>query len=152
MTEVASPIKERINDTLKDAMRARDKEKTGALRLVTAAFKQKEVDERITLTDEHVLAILDKLAKQRRESIEQYQAAGRADLVAQEQFELDIITSFLPEPLDEAAIDEIVQAAIADTGAKTMQDMGKVMALIKPQVQGRADMSLVSARVKGHLS
>ena len=145
-------IKDRISNDLKDAMRARDKKKLEALRLVTAAVKQIEVDERIDVDDERVLVILDKLAKQRKESITQFQAAGRDDLVAQEQFELDIIGHYLPEPLSEAEIEALVSKALAETGAAQMSDMGKVMALLKPQLQGRADMSKISAIIKAKLS
>ena len=151
MNATTSPIKQQITETIKTAMRAQEKDKVTALRMITAALKQKEVDERIALTDEHVLAILDRLAKQRRESIEQYQAAEREDLVAKERFELEIIQSFLPAALDEAEIDAIVKAAIAQSGAVAVRDMGKVMGLVKPQVQGRADMAAVSARVKALL-
>ncbi len=151
MTDSPSAIQQQVNDALKAAMRAKEKDNVAALRQITAAFKQKEIDERISLTDADVLAILDKLAKQRRESIEQYQAAGRDDLVAKEQFELAIIQGFLPQALSEAEIDDLIEAAITSTGASGMQDMGKVMAEVKPKVQGRADMGAVSARVKGRL-
>lgn len=145
-------IKDRISNDLKDAMRARDKKKLEALRLVTAAVKQIEVDERIDVDDERMLVILDKLAKQRKESITQFQAAGRDDLVAQEQFELDIIGHYLPEPLSEAEIEALVSKALVETSAAQMSDMGKVMALLKPQLQGRADMSKISAIIKAKLS
>ena len=145
-------IKDRISNDLKEAMRARDKKKLEALRLVTAAIKQVEVDERIDVDEERMLVILDKLAKQRKESITQFQAAGRDDLVAQEQFELELIGQYLPEPLSDAEIDALVAQALADTGASKMSDMGKVMALLKPQLQGRADMSKISATIKAKLS
>lgn len=145
-------IKDHISNDLKDAMRARDKKKLEALRLVTAAVKQIEVDERIEVDDERMLVILDKLTKQRKESIAQFQTAGRDDLVAQEQFELDIISLYLPEPLSEAEIDTLISKAVAEVGAEKMSDMGKVMALLKPQLQGRADMSKVSAFIKAKLS
>ena len=145
-------IKDRLSNDLKDAMRARDKKTLDTLRLVTAAVKQVEVDERIVVDEERMLVILDKLAKQRKESIAQIQAAGRDDLVAQEQFELDLISQYLPEPLSEADIEALIAQALADVGAEKMSDMGKVMAQLKPQLQGRADMSKVSAMIKARLS
>ncbi len=151
MSEMPSAIKQQVTEAVKTAMKAQEKDKVTALRLITAAFKQKEVDERIVLTDEHVLAILDRLGKQRRESIEQYDAAGRTDLADKERFELGIIQSFLPQPLTAAEIEAIIAAAMATTGATGLRDMGKVMAEIRPQVQGRADMAAVSALVKARL-
>jgi uncharacterized protein YqeY len=143
--------KERINDDLKDAMRARDKNKLGALRLVTAAIKQVEVDERIEVDDARLLLILDKLAKQRQESIQQFQQAGRDDLVMQEQFELNLLKNYLPQPLSEAEVEQLVSKALTDLAATKMADMGKVMAQLKPQLQGRADMAKVSAMIKAKL-
>jgi len=145
-------IKDCISNDLKDAMRARDKKKLDTLRLVTAAVKQVEVDERIVVDDERMLSILDKLAKQRKESIAQFQTAGRDDLVAQEQYELEIISHYLPEPLSDQEIEALIAKALADTGATKMSDMGKVMTQLKPQVQGRADMSKVSQLIKAKLS
>ncbi|KTC82601.1 GatB/YqeY domain-containing protein [Legionella cherrii] len=145
-------IKERLNNDVKDAMRAKEKELLAALRLITAAVKQVEVDERIEVDDERMLVILDKMSKQRKESIAQYEKANRDDLVAQEQFELDILKKYLPEPLSAAEIENMVQEAIASTGAEKMADMGKVMALLKPSLQGRADMAQVSAMIKAKLS
>jgi len=145
-------IKERINNELKDAMRARDKKTLDTLRLVTAAIKQIEVDERIDIDDARMLVILDKLAKQRNESISQFSAAGRQDLVDQEEFELVIIKKYLPEPLADSEIETIIEQAMTAVSAQQMSDMGKVMAHIKPQVQGRADMSQVSAMIKAKLS
>ncbi|WP_454780201.1 GatB/YqeY domain-containing protein [Legionella sp. WA2022007384] len=145
-------IKERLNNDVKDAMRAKDKELLSTLRLITAAVKQVEVDERIEVDNERMLVILDKMSKQRKESIAQYEKANRDDLVAQEQFELDIIKKYLPEPLSEAEIKQMVQDAIASTGAEKMADMGKVMAILKPSLQGRADMAQVSAMIKAQLS
>ncbi|WP_392537938.1 GatB/YqeY domain-containing protein [Legionella sp. 227] len=145
-------IKERLNNDVKDAMRAKEKELLAALRLITAAVKQVEVDERIEVDDERMLVILDKMSKQRKESIAQYEKANRDDLVAQEQFELDILKKYLPEPLSAAEIDNMVQEAIASTGAEKMADMGKVMAILKPSLQGRADMAQVSAMIKAKLS
>jgi uncharacterized protein len=144
--------KDRLNKDLQDAMRARDKKTLDALRLITAAIKQVEVDERINVDDERMLVILDKLTKQHKESIAQFQTAGRDDLVAQEQFELDIISHYLPEPLSEGEITELISKALAEVGATKMSDMGKVMALLKPQLQGRADMSKISAIIKAKLS
>jgi uncharacterized protein YqeY len=132
-------------------MRAQDKARLGVLRLVTAAIKQREVDERIELDDTAVLAVLDKMSKQRRESIEQFSAAGRQDLVDQEEFELGILQEFLPEPLDEAALSALIGQAIADTGAAGLQDMGAVMNQLRPAVQGRADMKAVSGAVRARL-
>lgn len=145
-------IKDRISNELKDAMRARDKAKLDTLRLITAAVKQVEVDERIAVDDQRMLVILDKMAKQRKESIAQYSAAGRQDLVDQEQFELDLIGQYLPEPLSEDAIDQLINQAVKETGAEKMADMGKVMAQLKPLLQGRADMGKVSALIKAKLS
>lgn len=145
-------IKERINHDLKEAMRAREKEKLGAMRLITAAIKQIEVDERIEVDEARMLVILDKLAKQRHESITQFKKAGRDDLVAQEQFELDIITQYLPTPLSDLEITQLIDQAFADTQANQMSDMGKVMAQLKPLMQGRADMAKVSTLIKAKLS
>ena len=141
-------LKDRIQDDMKSAMRAKEKERIGAIRLILAAIKQREVDERIVLTDGQVLAVLEKMLKQRRESLAQYQSAGRADLAAQESFEIDLIQSYMPAPLSEAEIDGLIASAITTTGAQSVRDMGKVMALLRDQAQGRADMTTVSARVK----
>jgi hypothetical protein len=122
------------------------------LRLVTAAIKQKEVDERIELDDSGVLAVLDKMAKQRRESLEQYRNAGREDLAAREQYELDILAEFLPEPLSDAELDTLISTAIEQTGAASARDMGAVMSALRAQVQGRADMKAVSDAVRGRLA
>jgi uncharacterized protein len=145
-------IKVSIKADLKKAMLARDKRTVGALRLVTSAIKQIEIDERIELDDARVLAVLDKLAKQRQESISQYQAANRPDLEEQEVFELSLIKHYLPEPLSQEAIDALVVEAFAETGASSMRDMGKVVAYLKPQLQGRADMGPVSALIKAKLA
>ncbi|OCH97125.1 glutamyl-tRNA amidotransferase [Legionella jamestowniensis] len=145
-------IKDRISNDIKDAMRARDKKKLDTLRLITAAVKQVEVDERIEVDDARMLVILDKLAKQRKESIAQFKSANRNDLVEQEQFELDIINNYLPTPLSDAEIKALVDKAIAETSAEKMSDMGKVMTILKPQLQGRADMTQVSALIKARLS
>jgi len=145
-------LKSRIQDDVKQAMRARDKARLSALRLVTAAIKQKEVDERIDLDDAQVLGVLDKMAKQRRESLEQYQKAGRDDLAAQEEYELDLLAEFLPEPLSDEALAGLIDQAIEDTGAENMRDMGTVMAALREQVQGRADMKAVSNAVRSRLA
>lgn len=142
------PLKEQIQDDMKAAMRARDKQRLGTIRLILAAIKQREVDERIELNDAQTFAVLEKMLKQRRESLTQYQSAGREDLAAQESFEIEIIQTYLPTPLSEADLDALIACAMAATGAQSVRDMGKVMALIKDQAQGRADMALVSARVK----
>lgn len=143
-------LKDRIQDDMKAAMRARDKARLGAIRLILAAIKQREVDERISLNDVQVLSVLEKMIKQRRESLVHYQSAGRDDLAAQETFEIDVIQSYLPAPLNEADIEAMIAHAIAVTGAQSVRDMGKVMALIKDQAQGRVDMAMVGTRVKAH--
>ena len=144
-------IKERLNNDIKDAMRAKDKNLLTTLRLITAAVKQIEVDERIEVDEERMLVILDKMTKQRKESISQFEKANRDDLVAQEQSELDILAKYMPEPLSTAEVEKLIQDAIASTGAEKMADMGKVMAQLKPVMQGRADMSQVSALIKAKL-
>jgi uncharacterized protein YqeY len=145
-------LKARIQEDVKTAMRAHERERLAALRLVTAGIKQKEVDERIELNDEQVLAVLDKMVKQRRESLEQYEQAGRDDLASRERFELDLIQSYLPEPLDAAALADLIRATIAELGAGSLRDMGAVMNALRPQVQGRADMKAVSEAVKAQLA
>jgi hypothetical protein len=145
-------LKDRVQDDMKAALRAKDKQRLSAIRLILAAIKQREVDERIELNDAQALVVLEKMIKQRRESLGQYQAAGRQDLAAQEAFEIELIQSYLPAPLGEAELDALIARAIAATGARSVRDMGKVMALIKDQAQGRADMATVGVRVKAHLS
>lgn len=147
-----SPLKQRLTDAMKDAMRAKDKRRLGAIRLMLAEIKRVEVDERIDPDDTRVLAILDKMGKQRRDSIEQFAKAGRDDLVAQEQLELAVIAEFLPQPLTEAEIAALVDQAVADSGAQGPADIGKVMARVKPAVQGRGDMAAVSRLVKQRLN
>jgi uncharacterized protein YqeY len=147
-----SPLKDRITADMKDAMRAKDKQSLGTIRLILAATKQREVDARIPLTDADVLAILDKMVKQRRDSISQFDKAGRDDLSAQEQVELDLIQTYLPQPLSDDEISALIEQAIADTGAAGMQDMGKVMGWLKPKLQGRADMGKVSGQIKQKLT
>jgi hypothetical protein len=132
-------------------MRAQDKERLGTLRLISSAIKQREVDERIQLDDTQVLAVLDKMAKQHRDSIAQFESAGRHDLVKKEQFELSVVTGYLPQALTESEVVELIRAAIAETGAASAKDMGKVMGILKPKVQGRFDMGKVGGMVKGFL-
>ena len=141
-------LKDRIQSDVKDAMRAKAKERLGTLRLVTAAIKQKEVDERIEMDDDQVLQVLTKMVKQRQDSITQYTDAGRHDLAAQEQAELAIIGEYMPAALSEEELEELVSKALAETGAQSIKDMGKVMGVLRPAVQGRADMGAVSAQVK----
>ena len=145
-------LKERINEDMKAAMRAGETGKRDAIRLVLAAIKQKEVDERVVLDDAAVVAVIDKMLKQRRDSITQYDAAGRADLADAERFEADLLTAYMPAGLSAAEIDAAVDAAVAETGAAGPGDMGKVMAVLKPKLAGRADMSDVSKRVKAALA
>lgn len=144
-------LKQQITDAMKAAMKGGDKARLGVVRLMLAAVKQREVDERIELDDAQVLAVLDKMVKQRRDSIQQYTDAGRSDLAEQEAAEIAVIQEFLPEELPEAEIAGIIEAAIAETGAESMRDMGKVMAIVKPKVQGRADVGMVSGLVKQKL-
>ena len=141
-------LKLRIQDDMKSAMKAGEKRRLGAIRLLLAAIKQREVDERIELDDTQVLAVLDKMVKQRRDSIEQYEKAGRDDLAEQEAFEIELLKEYLPEELGEDEIAALVREAIEATGAASMQEMGKVMGQLKPKVQGRADMGAVSTLVK----
>ena len=149
MTEAIYP---RVTAEVKLAMKARDKPRLGALRLIMADFKRIEVDERIELDDERVLVILDKMTKQRKDSLKQFEDAGREDLANQEALEIAVIAEFLPDQLSDDEVSGLVKAAIAETGAESMQDMGKVMAIVKPQVQGKADMGAVSGLVKAQLS
>ena len=137
---------------MKDAMRAKDKARLGTIRLALAEIKRVEVDERIDPDDARVTSILDKMVKQRRESIKQFETAGRDELVAQEQSEIEVLQEFLPQALGEEEIDAIIASALEETGASGMQDMGKVMGLMKPKLAGRADMGLVSQKIKSALS
>lgn len=145
-------LKEQITEDMKAAMRAKDSVKLGAIRLLTAAIKQKEVDERIEVNDAQVLAIIEKMIKQRKDSITQFEAGGRQDLADAEKVELTILSVYMPAGLSEAEIKAEVQAAVAASGASGPQDMGKVMAIVKPKLAGRADMTAVSALVKAALS
>jgi uncharacterized protein YqeY len=145
-------LKERITEDMKTAMRAKDRARLSALRLLLAALKQREVDERITLTDADVVAAVEKMLKQRRDSITQFEAAGRQDLVDAETFEVSVLQAYMPQALSEAELEAAVAKAIADAGAKGPADMGKVMAALKAAVAGRADMGAVSALVKRKLA
>ena len=147
-----SSLKQQINEAMKDAMRARDKARLGTIRLALAEIKRVEVDERIDPDNARVTSILDKMVKQRRESIKLFESAGRDELVAQEQSEIYVLQEFLPQALNEEELDAIISAALSNTGAQGMQDMGKVMGIIKPKVVGRADMSLVIVKIKAALS
>ena len=147
-----SGIKTQISNDVKDAMRSKDKDRLAALRLILAAFKQKEVDERIELSDEQSISILNKMAKQHRDSIEQFGQANRDDLIKKEQLELDIIESYLPEKLSEEEVSLLIDEAISDTGANSVKDMGKVIGLLKGKLQGQADMGEVSRLIKTKLS
>ena len=145
-------LKQTINDQVKQAMKAGEKDRVKVLRLLTAAIKQREVDERIELDDAQVLAVIDKMVKQRRESIEQYTAGNRPELAAAEQAEIEILAEFLPEPLSEDELNTMIDQAIQASGASQMSDMGKVMGQLKPKVQGRADMKQVSTAVRARLA
>ncbi|HXR19100.1 MAG TPA: GatB/YqeY domain-containing protein [Steroidobacteraceae bacterium] len=145
-------LKQRVQEDMKAAMRAGEKERLSTVRLILAAIKQREVDERIVLDDAQVLSVLEKMGKQRRESIAQFEAGGRSDLVAKENAELAIISAYLPVPLGDAELDALIRATITETGATSLKDMGRVMSLIKSKAQGRADMAAVGARIKARLS
>jgi uncharacterized protein YqeY len=145
-------VKEQIQSDMKSAMKAGDKRRLGVIRLALAAIKQREVDDRIQLDDDQVVAVLDKMVKQRRESIAQYRQANREDLAAQEEYEIGVLQDYLPEALDADEITRIIAETIEATGAQSMKDMGKVMGQLKPKLQGRADMAAVSAQVKQQLS
>ena len=145
-------LKQRLQDDMKAAMKAGDKRRLGVVRLINAAIKQREVDERVELDDTQVLVVLDKMLKQRRDSISQYEQAGREDLAAQERFEVEVCQTYMPAALAEDEIAGLIAEAIDTTGASSMQDMGKVMALLKPKLQGRADMAAVSKQIKTRLT
>ncbi|PYF81606.1 MULTISPECIES: GatB/YqeY domain-containing protein [Marinomonas] len=146
-----SDLKKHISDTLKAAMRAKEKQRVTVIRTILSECKKIEVDERIELDDARVLAVLDKMNKQRKDSYQQFIDGGREDLATVEKEEMVIISEFLPTPLTDEEVGEIVKAAIAETGASSMQQMGAVMAIVKPQVQGRADMAQISKQVKAQL-
>jgi uncharacterized protein len=145
-------LKERITEDMKGAMRAGEKERLGTIRLILAAIKQREVDERITLDDGQVLAVLEKMVKQRKEAITQFESGGRADLVAKEQSELAVLQGYLPTQMSDVELNDLIAEAIASSGATSIKDMGKVMAIVKAEAQGKADMGVVSARIKQKLS
>lgn len=144
-------LKEQIVQDIKDAMKARDKQRLGALRLLSAAIKQKEVDNRVTLSDEDITTIITKMIKQRKDSAEQYQQAGRNELAEQERYEISVLEGYLPEPLSEAELDAVIQATVHETGASSMADMGKVMNALRPKISGRADMSVASGKIRALL-
>jgi uncharacterized protein YqeY len=144
-------LKERITDDMKAAMRSGEKERLGVIRMITAAIKQREVDERITLDDAQVLSVLEKMIKQRKESLVQFQAGNRQDLVDKEAAEITLLQGYMPSQLSDAEIDGLIQDAITATGAASIKDMGKVMAVIKGKAQGRADMAAVGAKIKTKL-
>lgn len=145
-------LKQRLTEDMKTAMRSADKPRLGVIRLVLAAIKQREVDERIELDDAEVLAVLEKMRKQRQDSESQFREAGRADLADQEHFEIGVIQAYLPEPMGKAELDTAIEAAVAETGAESMRDMGKLMGLLKARLAGRVDMSELSAKIKSRLS
>jgi len=147
-----SALKQQLTEDMKTAMRAKDKQRLGVVRLALAAIKQREVDERIELDDTEVLAVIDKMVKQRRDSAQQYTDANRPELADQENYEIGVLQDYLPAALDEAELAALITKAIADSGASSMKEMGKVMGIIKPQVQGRADMGAVSQKIKQQLS
>jgi uncharacterized protein YqeY len=144
-------LRERITEDMKSAMRSGEKERLATIRLALAAIKQREVDERITLDDTQVLAVLEKMIKQRREAITQFQSGNRPDLVAKETAEIGVLQGYLPAPLSDSELDALINEAIAASGATSMKDMGKVMAVVRPRAQGRADLGAVSARIKQRL-
>lgn len=145
-------LKTQLQQDVKIALKAQEKQRLGTLRLITAAIKQIEVDQRVELGDEEILVVMEKMLKQRKESVRQFEAAGRDDLVAIEVFEIGVIEAYMPEKMGDDEIKAAVDAAIAASGAETMKDMGKVMGILKPQLQGKADMSAVSAMIKSSLS
>jgi len=147
-----SELKGQITDAMKDAMRAKDKPRLGTIRLILADLKRIEVDERIELDDERIITVMDKMLKQRRDSISQFEAAGRQELADVEKAEITVIQSFMPAALSNEEIEQLVSDAVASTGANSMKDMGKVMGILKPQLQGRADMAEVSKLIKARLS
>ena len=146
------PLRDKINEDMKSAMKAREQEKLGALRLLLAAMKQREIDERVTLDDHQMVSVIEKMIKQRKDSIAQYEKAQRQDLADKEKYEISVLEAYLPQQMSQAEVDAAVAEAIASTGAKGAADMGKVMAVLKPRLAGRADMGKVSALVKSKLS
>ena len=144
-------LKDRITEDMKNAMRAKETERLGTIRMITAAIKQREVDERITLDDAQVLAVVEKMIKTRKESVVQFQQGGREDLVAKEQKEIDLLQAYMPAQLSDAELDALIAQSIAEAGATSIKEMGKAMALLKQKAQGRADMAAASARLKAKL-
>ncbi|WP_049623658.1 GatB/YqeY domain-containing protein [Frateuria defendens] len=145
-------LKQQLTEDMKTAMRGGDKHRLGVIRLILAAVKQREVDERVELDDAQILAVLEKMLKQRKDSVGQYEAAGREDLAEVERAEMTVIEAYLPAKLDEAEVDALIEAAIAETGASSARDMGKVVAAVKAKAAGRADMAQASARIKARLA
>lgn len=152
MSETIAGLKQSIDSDMKAAMRAKDKDRLGTIRLIMAAIKQREIDERTTLSDTEILAVLDKMIKQRRDSISQFEQAGRQDLADKEAAEVAVIQGYLPPALSEGEIEAVIAQAIAASGGASQQDIGKIMGLVKPRLQGRADMGLVSRKIKEKLS
>lgn len=151
-SETMSELKQRVTEDMKTAMKSGDKARLGAIRLILAAIKQREVDERIALDDAQVLHVLDKMLKQRRDSVTQYEAAKREDLAEQERYEIGVIEAYMPAQLSDTELDTLITTCIADAGASSPRDMGKVMALLKERAAGRADMGALSQRVKARLA
>ena len=141
-------LKDQIQQDTKDALRAGDRDRLGVLRMAMAAIKQREVDERVEMTDPDVLAVLEKMVKQRRESVSQYEAGGRRDLADKERSEIEVLKAYLPEPMSDADLDGLIAELVAESGAESVRDMGKVMGLLKARAQGRVDMGAASARVR----
>jgi uncharacterized protein len=146
------PLKDRVTEDMKAAMRAKDSERLGTIRMITAAIKQREVDERITLDDTQVLSVIEKMIKTRKESIVQFKSGGREDLVARETREIELLQGYLPSQLSESEVDALIREAIAESGATSIKEMGKAMALLKQKAQGRTDMAAASAKLKAQLS
>jgi uncharacterized protein len=146
-----SSLKDRITEDMKTAMKAKDSERLGTIRMITSAIKQREVDERIQLDDSQVLSVVEKMIKMRKESIAQFQSGGRADLAAKEQKEIDLLQTYMPEALGDAEVDALIAQAIAESGATSIKEMGKAMALLKQKAQGRTDMASASAKLKAKL-
>lgn len=152
MSADTSSLKSRLQESVKEAMRAKNKERLGTIRLIMAAIKQREVDERIELDDTQIISVLDKMLKQRRESITQFEAGNRPDLAEKEAAEITILSEFMPTPLSDAEIDQLIDDAVKSTGAAGIKDMGKVMGLLQAKLKGRADMGAVSAKIKARLN
>ncbi|RLA38167.1 MAG: GatB/YqeY domain-containing protein [Gammaproteobacteria bacterium] len=152
MSDVPLSLKERIQEDMKAALREGDRPRLSVVRLIMAAYKQREIDDQVELDDADIVGVLQKMTKQRRDSIEQYKAAAREDLADQERYELKVIATYMPEALDQAAVTAAIDTAMAEVGASSMRDMGKVMGLLKSRLQGRADMGAVSAAIKARLA